>query len=421
MAVDYKLLSDLNGPRGLRGLPGEPGIAGGNALANDAATATYVESSVSDTRSALDGRYATRQDANPLLRFHGRIGNRQSLACNIMFMGDSIATEYGANAAGRGFGPQAVQRLRSMFPIDNATGYGLSSTTVIGGYGFIPARPSGAILSWFTSNGYLAYDGNYEAVDAGWALSAVRLPGAAGGAGTAAVTLKFLGTGCDVQFAPGTTQTSVMISVNGGAEVQHVMTPGAASSYRVSGLTRGLQEVKVRGQYGNPVCYGFMTHSGDSDWGIRFVNAGKSGSRAVDFAPTLGGNSSWLTHWDALPPSLIVLSWGTNDVSNSAASFEAALTDVADAIRAKSSTVPIVFMMMFRRSDRTEAQWAEYTDAMKRVQALTTVSVFIDAGERFPDAATANGLGLMSDSLHPNSAGHGLLGHYLAEMIAPRI
>lgn len=420
MTVVYEFLTDITGPRGLKGERGEPGIAGGNALANDAATATYVESSASSTRAALDSRYATRQDATPLLYFHGRLGNRQSAPANIVFLGDSISTEYGANAAGRGFGPQCVQRLRSMYPIDSQTGYGIDPATAVGGYGMVAGYPSGNILQWFLTQGNLVFTGNYEPIERGWGLSAVRLSGPL--SNNTSMKLKFRGTACDIYFEAANVNTSVLIKVDAGADVQHIQTPGGPSVYRVSGLTLGEHEVLIKGQYGTDnIVTGIMTYSNDPDWGIRFVNAGKSGAKAVDFAPTLGGNSSWLNHWNTLPPHLIVISFGTNDVTGTVASYQAALQDIADAIRAKSTVVPIVFAMMFRRGDRTQAVWDTYKEAMKSVQANTARSLFVDLGERFPDGTTADNLGLMSDALHPNSAGHGVLGHYLAEVIAPRM
>lgn len=374
------------------------------------------------TRTTLDSLYTGTEDEgiSPLAYFHGRIGNRSSQPCNIMFMGDSISTEYGASAAGRGFGPQTVQNLRSLYPIDSQTGWGLTSTFETGGYGFVPGRPTGTMMDWFVNNGWLTYTEGWEATTYGWAQSGIQLVGATGGAGVSSVTFKWLGTGVDLYFNSGSTSNSVWLSVDDGAETSLVMDPGNQQVHRVSGLSRGIHSIKVRGRFGRCQLAGFMALNNDTDWGIRYVNAARSGTKALDFAPD--ASTGWLRHWETLSPSLVVIAFGTNDVSNSAATFESSLRAIAQAIRTRTSRVPVVFAMMFRRYDRTEAQWAPYRAAMKQVQEETTFSMFVDFGDRFPDGATANQVqyDLMADNLHPNTAGHGVLAQYLASRIAPR-
>lgn len=368
---------------------------------------------VADATSKLDTQKL------PLRRFHAMLANRNAAPCRIIAgPGDSITEGAYAVTVVNRWQNLLMKRLRQTFAV-----------TTGNDFPFIPVFPGITTPTDFpvTRTGTVVGSGSY-----GLGLRAGYVNDATG-----KITFTFTGTRAKVAYVKGVAGTLAIMKVivDGGAPVTLDTSPtGSASTiggqlFDLGALTAGTHTVEVSwdaasGAGKRVYVEGLFTFNGDENAGIRVFDAGHSGFTTTSFtAPSADHARAVMANG---PVGLAIIALGVNDIAGTitAATFKTNLQTIVTAMRTQAFSGSILYLMMAKPGDKTDAEWNPYVTAVNELAAADPDAVVLDLSDRMPkpvfNSPQPSDLGLYQDFRHLTPAGDGYVADVIAGFILPR-
>ncbi|MCG5460855.1 SGNH/GDSL hydrolase family protein [Micromonospora sp. MED01] len=245
---------------------------------------------------------------------------------------------------------------------------------------------------------------------------------------TDTVTFSFTGTRAKLFGTKGATVGKYSIKLDGGAET---VVDGANASVLTgqliwdSGtLTAGAHSVVVARAASTvtspgPVYpEGLMTYNGDTNAGVRVVDAARHGSTLATFT----GSNAWWTALGAVEGAqLLIMPWGANDSTSgtTASAFKIALNQMIADARSAGFTGTVLLLKMPKRGTADATLWANYMTQIDAVDLADANVLALDLRPSIPDQGTpaAIAAGLYADEVHFSNAGHALIADLVAAAI----
>lgn len=408
----------------------ERGLPGVNAVENDAAVATYISATDTDTRAALASatggalqaadandmrlgllravRPATGYDGVPLRRFRQALSERKTRPVTICHLGDSITAGAGGGLDGR-FASVFADELRRMYPTNGKT---------VGGRGFLSVTP----------NNYGPVTGNATIVSGGTNAFSPDGHMAAIAAGFAA-TWTEEATGFDILYLKATGAGAFSWAVDGGAATT-VSADGAypneLSVVQIRGLAEGSHQLTLTGLNTTVRIAGVIAYFGDESSGFRQIVGGVGGTTTQYWTAT-ATPTRWASYLPVYQPDLFVIGLGTNDYYHptahiSAAAYKANMEAIIAEIKNRSTIDPSIVLLTPAITNAVAPldPWIDYKTALQSIAAADhdNIAVFDWGYPINPTAVatTAGGL-IQADLVHPTAAGHEFIGKALARFV----
>lgn len=174
---------------------------------------------------------------------------------------------------------------------------------------------------------------------------------------------------------------------------------------------------------------GVYFHAGDASAGLRVWNSGKPAASTLHFYADVGG-VSWCDGFaDTIPPDLVIIELGSNDVYwpwATPAVTQSNLEDTVDLINANcvaGSEPSIVFVVPPRNSfESLDSDWLTKIrrPIWRTAQQYPNQCAVFDAWALLGQDATTASL-FYSDNTHPNALGHRVLGRALAQWLLAEV
>ena len=297
---------------------------------------------------------------------------------NACFIGDSITEGVGVTGAENRYTKGFVGIIRTAL------------TTLLGdvGSGMVPVYAVDGVNAWTFS--------------AGWENNTFGIAAEAKSTSTINETaqISFNGTGIVFVVLKSASRGNVSVAIDGGAPT--VLSCNAAvtaqGTISVTGLGAGDHTAILTNAEAKSVTIsGAYAIKGTT--GIRVNMVGRSGASAATFTAT---DFTLAASIDVFSPVLTVIGVITNEIGSSVAI--ATFTEKVQAIITRAKTFGDVIILADNlRSDVAAGVQAPYVQALKDL-ADTNGCVLVDIYSRW--GLLGNTLGLMTDTLHPNEAGH---------------
>lgn len=340
------------------------------------------------------------------------IAGRNTARLDIPVIGDSVTEGQGATLLSDRWIQQANGVIRAAYP---GAGAGTG-----GGLGFIPIGSTGqSSFTWPVtlasgSPGNISQgpvrDCQYFTSAGSWTWTAP--------AGTTSVRVMY----CDIASFPGTWS----YQVGSGAAVDVTTSAGAGDGQLTASIPiSGGQVLTVAWVSGYALIDGIVHCAGDENSGITFHGCGHFGWSTTSWEQS--AYSPWIPSIAALVPHAAALGvfLGLNDASTAsgdltAAQFQASLESLIGSIQAYGaplSTAPLIGIIPYE-AEETFADtggWPAYVTAWQAVTASYPGSVTVNLAALMQPVASDPGY--YADSVHPNNAGHALIGGYVADAL----
>jgi lysophospholipase L1-like esterase len=265
------------------------------------------------------------------------------------------------------------------------------------GKGFIPVHYpfSGKLWSWSAN-----WNNNDDAMGA----TGSYLSTAANGE---TASINFSGTGFGLVFTKGSICGSVSVAIDGGEPVT-INTNGAYTSawaYEITGLTDGNHALVLTTSIavdGSQRIYLLGGYEIKGTRGIRVNMVGKYGTQTLHSVRT----DALRCEIDMWTPVLTIIAFTANDYSNNVDPNGAYKTNLQTMITRAKQFGDVMLVSVGLRSGTYTYQQQQYVDVMKSL-AFANDCAFIDIFSKWgSDWDIPNDLGMMSDVVHPNDAGH---------------
>jgi len=362
-----------------------------------------------------------------LAQWFSALANRNTQPATLMFWGASIAEGQGSSTVDGRWTNQALNALRSAYPVSGVTG----------GFGYIPAfyGTYGPDSQWSTDptlsgNAFQ----NTAPEDGGLTL------GNGAGLGERTVTLNSGGSdtfnadgsSIDIMYNYGSgsfsyrvdSGSTVTVSASGSASSKPCSSSSIATcSTHVSFSSVGSHTVRITGVSGSVVLEGIMTYNGDETKGIHEYEGAQSGADSVEFA-------SQATHMAQIAASvntdLVIIAIANNDYDFSSATptqTAANIKAMVSAIRAAGTAVGHVPSIAITHiidvaggNNSLGYPYSAYAAAVKSVATSDPTLGFLDLSfgctDGIPCALTSS-----YDNTHPNDAGQAKLATLLEQYL----
>jgi lysophospholipase L1-like esterase/polygalacturonase len=386
-----------NPPANLRVIGNQFAGYTGSALITPPGTLTYQANTDLST-------LAFTSSNGELSGFYSALGNRHNAPCNILVLGDSFVEGQGATTIGNRWLDLFRDRFRDRFVTPGITG----------GVGFIPAvtaatTPTGQT---FTTTGNTAID--FAGIGA-----RTRVLGPTAGAGVGTMSITRTCTSFAIHHKPDDASAAFTVTIDGGAPVTVTGVAGE-QVWSSSALADGAHSIVIAQSSGLAKIEGIMFYRGDETKGIRIWDSGRAGSRTGDWISGGTFGVTWADSIAKVTPDLVVIAFATNDVAAvTPTQYAADLTALITLVRSKQANVSIAIMPPFPRvAGGALAPWADYVSAAKAVAYATAQCVFLDVSDLFP-TPSPDTYSLLSDGLHPNNRGHGLMAEAHLALLSP--
>ena len=207
----------------------------------------------------------------------------------------------------------------------------------------------------------------------------------------------------------GAAPASGNVSISGtGTYSAGTVTPGNTSTYKtatVTGLSNATHTVVITGAAGSFSTWVQGVMPVGATPGLLVVNAGESGSKASSWKRT--GTNEFQQVQAALSPNpdVVLFSLGVNDI-NTGGTVATYKTDYTAAINLATATGAAVLLVVEPHpSPVAQATWEQAVAAQYDIADSLGLPL-LDIYHRWGNYTTANGLGVMFDTLHPNPSGY---------------
>lgn len=368
-----------------------------------AARATRVASAPSDVTSL--GRYEpNRQGYNlqpaALRRLRAKLAQAKAGTglCKIAVAGNSITAGQSVTFSTQSW-PVVLRDFLA------TKGYTKTGTGVV----FCSNSQAGTDTRWSFSSGWFNY-----------VPSSIKTPTKAHNANGATATFTSDQTGTVASVYYANNSGTFTVSIDGGTAV--AVTPTGSSSttgvYTVTGLSNAVHTVVVTLTSTSYVYLIGAEVRGTT--GVTVTGCGIGGATSTDFVTTnnAGGRKAVL----AWAPDVVLIDLLTNDANTltiipaatSKANMQALITEY-------SATADVILVASIPGYDNTAAApvaFTAYRQALYDLADSNNLPV-LDLYDRWGTYASANGLGLMTDSLHPNAAGYADIAAAASALLAP--
>lgn len=352
-----------------------------------------------------------------LAAWFAAVGNRDTAAANVLFMGDSITEGTGASSWANRTISKYELKMRARYPTPGVTG----------GFGYVPATTAFAPVP------------PVSVVDGATGSHASVLDGTSGGLGMKVLQVKGNNTANSGAVATYTAQTCDRIRVwytqpsafaqNGVVLIDGtpaVTLTGSNGTWRggqvwdSGALTLASHTVAIRGDGTFPFNVEAVEYfNGDWNKGIHVYDGAHFGFATSKFVGTNANRS----HWSAvatLQPALFVINLGTIDIgASTVAEYLANVDAVVDKIdEVVTGDHSILWALPYTPSNTVgNPLWAGYRAGLveRRSDRFELIDLEASWPALLPDGSSNKGL--MNEStnpLHPSSAGH----DYLASIYA---
>ena len=329
------------------------------------------------------------------------IANRDSAACNIPVIGDSITEGNGASTFSKRWVTQATKAIRERYP---TTANGSS-----GGLGFIPMTSTGeTTFTWPITNPD-SIPGN---IPQGPVRGGVNPTSAASFTWTAPAGT----TSVKIMYFDASEAGAFSYQVNGGATVP-VTNAGTGDGALTGNITiTAGQVLTIAWISGNPFIEGIIHYAGDETSGITFHGCGHYG-----WDTGTGGSGwmqpgygyDWRLAFAALNPSAIAIDLGTNDAGQwSSAQCQSNLDALITYLRGNSTLANLPILLII---PVFYAQHQDFAAAERNLVAIFASTQACDLNYRIPDASYEGSF--YYDAVHPSDLGHALMGEAVAASI----
>lgn len=209
------------------------------------------------------------------------------------------------------------------------------------------------------------------------------------------------------------------VNVDGGASLGNIVGNGAQAMIRTTfTIPAGTGHVvNIGPAAGAQLLIGSVELSLSTLKAALVCNGGRSGYQTANLVVDGGIPYAAVPMMAHVAPKLTVLNVGINDagLSISTELYRSRLNQIVQLLQAAGSDVVLVTPVRSRLDP-----WASF-ERQYRSQVLSvanaTGSRFVDIGGRWTDWTTANGRGLMSDDLHPSTAGYSDFAQAVADVI----
>jgi lysophospholipase L1-like esterase len=340
--------------------------------------------------------------ANTDLRpFYAALANVASTAVDVLVIGDSIVEGEQASAYSTRWIDRLLAQLRQNFQPAN----------VPGGRGYVPAyyavaAPTG---QGFTYGGVLNTDYSLGTLY-GLGRRHVNLLTATG-----TMTLSFTGTAFDLLYTRNLT-SSFTYAVDGGTPV--TVAAGAAGHTKVSVTSLGgtTHTLVITQATGTPTIEGVMVYNGDESSGVRLWDGAHYGFTSSSFS----SNQSWKDSIADVGPELVIIALGVNDYGTSVASatYKTNLQSIITAVRAMTSTAPILLVADYQRGGGPFAElWSAYVTAMSSIADADSTIALLDLTKHMTDGDSDTLSLLGADHIHPTDKGYQLIAGVVARYL----
>lgn len=210
-------------------------------------------------------------------------------------------------------------------------------------------------------------------------------------------------------------------SVDGAAAV--TVTPGGTSAVKTISVTVGaLATHSIKVTAGNAAATKILAAAVLNTAGVIVSNFGISGSRSQDWLPSLAWNRPLpaLLALNPAPDLFIYEPQIVNDFTSSTTPAQCLANVVAiiTALRATGADVVLCLVPRPALGWASDAAWTPYRQVVYTAADQFGLPV-LDLGERWVDYATAQPLGMMSDTVHPSIRGYADWGRAAADVILP--
>ena len=266
-----------------------------------------------------------------------------------------------------GYGPSTV----ALRPIEQVRQY-LQALWRAGGDGFVPPQHAGGIANEWT------VAGSPDMTDYGFGIGrhGVYL-NAAGQSFTITKT-------CDrfkLLYTSGSTGY-LSVTIDGGAATLIDTNSASGKSGRVwdsGALTLGSHTIVVSANSTRATANGYTTgtyvaffdgaifYNSDYTVGVEVLNSAHSGYQATAFNGSVAANAEWAEAADTMPPDLVIVEFGLNELGNggiSQATYKQALIDIVANLKTKggySYNPSVVLVPLWARGDATSGTQSDGT------------------------------------------------------------
>ncbi|OYW82456.1 MAG: hypothetical protein B7Z26_03185 [Asticcacaulis sp. 32-58-5] len=340
----------------------------------------------------------------------------------ILCIGDSTTAGHGAYAAGMGDNNKAGAWPTQLVGLINARGGVASGSSVIGNNNATDSRLYDTRIT-------------FPALQ-GWAFST-----AAGVSGSTLGGYHTTASGYNppskYNFAPlnacdtfevynpkaGGNARAWILSVNDGADlatISNMQTPSPPGAFEKYTLTTalGANVLNIRAQNTETTYLAGIIAYNSAIKEISVLNAGWSGAKAADLNNGSGYAYGPVNAIGIYDPDLVIINIGINDANQASPTATATFTGHVQAVisAAQAAGADVVLMAPTPIGSSYAANLNTLSAAIVALGVTNGVPV-IDLRTRFTDYATANAVGWMRDTLHPNLSGYAQIAAAVADLI----
>lgn len=328
------------------------------------------------------------------------LANRNTAACNIAVIGDSITEGNGATAFTSRYAGQANRATRQRYP----TVAGGST----GGLGFVPMQSTGeTTYTWPVT---LATGSIAGTKDIGPVRGAVSLTSA----GTFTFTAPAGSSSCKVMYYNDNSGAQFSYKINSGSPTTVTASGTVADGALTSSITiTSGQVLTVAWVSGTIWLEGILHFAGDESSGVTWHGCGHYGWTSGDWIAAQSGAIDWRASIAALSPAAIAINVGTNDPGTfSAPQSQANLLSLISFLRGATALESLPVLLIVPVAGTSNQAFAA---AWRQVPSLAAGVMVCDVNYRMPNS-TAWAAGY-EDSVHPADNGHALYGEIVAASV----
>lgn len=364
---------------------------------------------------AAQNAYGVNLDPKYLPKFRKCLANvvKGAGRCMIVRVGDS--TTIGINGSGVANWPNQGTYLASILTANGIpayqSGYFGESESGSGGRHFVDPRIN--IGSWDTFSAH-------------YGLGGLTMSSAAPGAPYVFSPYNKTDTCVFYGKRTGTSGATATVTLGSGTP-QTIDQSGSSTTLTSVTATAPLGsnacQINYNGSVGRVNMLGMVAYDSTQP-AIDIVDAGWWGSAAAHWACTLAGglcsNGYYVRSLDtllALAPDLVIIKAGINDATAGAGHITSYKTSLQTIITAMAGTSDIILETDNPTTgNATQAVQDSYVSALYDL-AISNSIPLIDSYSVWGSYTTANGLGFMSDTLHPTSIGYADMARYEAAFL----
>jgi hypothetical protein len=371
-----------------------------------AGTSTVDTDVVASTQTAIASVSSYLTNPNGLRKWYAALGRRRNAPARIAVNGNSNWEGTGAtNYADRL--PLVLQDdLRNRLQPAGILGAPIAQ------FGFPNMTPLPANLP------YTATTGVSNASQFGLGARGFKITG------TGALTVPFTGDRVRVTYTRAGGAGILNIVLDGGTPVlrdAYLSAPNAALNWDSGALTRGPHTLTVTRDPTTVAGRDIYLNSielFDGDWaaGIRVYDHARHGVALTNLDP------SWMNEYTQLGPfGLLIMGWGENDTALDKAGYKSAMLSMIASHRTAGHASSILLAHGPKPGGVAQALWDDYRDAEREIALADADITALDMAPAVPGYDNGGqGVGIMFDNKHFNSAGQGWRADLLAQVLVPR-